>query len=391
MTKKKTIYTIGASFLVMLIMAITENSKGILIPTYKEEFGVGDTWIGIFLLLSSFSYVVFTHFAGNHVSKHGQKKTIILGMVISSTGFLITSFVSEFWQFMAMYVYITAGISFIIISLNTLVPLLRVAYISVVMNTLHFFYGVGATITQKMTGVLLKYGIGWREIFVGFALIYLVGILAYIFVDQPKALEDHDPHGKIKAYEQPLILLFGIALGFYVTAEMQTANWLVNYLGEMYQYTEDEAAFYTGIFFISLAAGRLFGGYVLEKIGYMKGIIASLALAFVFYTVGLVNEQLLILVALSGLFFAIIYPTVVLVVQDTFKGSVSIVLARVTMIASAISMVFGFLLGLLNDLIGVKLSIYIIPGSLFASLAFVMIISGYIRVVNEKRLEGETL
>lgn len=391
MTKKKTYYAIGASFFAMFVMAITENSRGVLIPTFKNEFGVSDTWIGIFLALATLSFLVSTYFAANHVKKHGQKNTIRLGMTIAGLGFLVASFTKEFWQFMIIYIILTVGISYILMSLNTIIPLLKVAYISVVMNMLHFFYGVGGTITHKVTGFLLDNNISWRQIFIAFALLYGLAFLVYSFVEQPKTSEDQHNSVKIKSFERPLIILFGLGLGFYVAAEIQTINWLVNYLNEMYQYTANQAAFYSATFLLTLSIGRLFGGYILEKVGYIRGVIGSLFFAFICYSLGLVREDFLIMISISGVFFAIVYPTVILVVQDLFKENVSRVVAMVTMMTSGVSMVLGIVIGRLNDLIGVKLSFYIMPASIFIALAFMIVISGYIKVVKHKRLEGEVL
>ena len=46
----------------------------------------------------------------------------------------------------------------------------------------------------------------------------------------------HTIHGfAFHEYEKPLVLMFCLGLGFYITAEVQTANWLLNYLKEMYE------------------------------------------------------------------------------------------------------------------------------------------------------------
>jgi len=388
MTKKKTYYTIGASFFAMLIMAITENSRGVLIPTFKAEFGVSDTTIGLFLFFVTLSFVVSTHFAAEYVKKHGQKFTIRLGMGLAGAGFLVASITTAFWQFLLVYIILTIGISYIIMSLNTMIPLLKVAYISVVMNTLHFFYGVGGTISHKTTGFLIEHDISWRSIFVAFAVLYGLGILIYSFVEQPPSTEDHHKRVKIKRFEMPLIILFGLGLGFYGTAELQTANWMVNYLEGTYEFTSNQASSYSAIFFLTLSVGRLFGGYILEKIGYVKGIIGTLALALVTYSLGLINEEMVIFISLSGVFFAIVYPTVILLVQDLFKENMARVVAIVTMMTSGVSMVLGAIIGALNDIIGVKMTYYIMPVSLFISLVFMIVISGYIKVVKQKRLEG---
>ena len=387
MTKKKTYYTIFASFFAMLVMAITENSRGVLVPTYKEEFGVSNTGIGFFLALVTLSFIVSTHFAGRLVKNYGQKKSAMIGMSIAGSGFLITAFTQYFWQFLITYVLLTVGISFLIMGLNTIVPLLKVAYLSVVMNSLHFFYGVGGTLTQRLTGYLIVNNISWRMIFIGFSGLFALGVLFYAFVEQPERKIEHKHLSRVKIYEKPLVWMFGLGLGFYVTAEIQTANWFVNYMNEVYGYTENQASFYSATFFLTLSVGRLFGGYILEKIGYLKGIIGSISLALFLYVIGLVGESTLILISISGVFFAIVYPTTILLLQNFFEHNISRVVAMVTMTASGVSMVFGYVIGALSDLIGVRISYYIMPLSLGVALILMVKISRYMKVVEEKRKE----
>lgn len=387
MKKSKTIYIIVASFIAMLILAITESIRGILIPTFKIDFNVSDTQIGLFLLLGTLAFVVSTHFAGKAVKNFGQKHSAILGMTISGLGFLGTSFSQSFLHLVIGYIILTVGISFLVMSLNTIVPLLKVSYLAVVMNSLHFFYGVGSAVTQRVSGFLITSGVSWRTIFVWFSVLYLFGIIVYSFVEQPEKKIEETHKSKIKPYEIKLVVFFCLALGFYIAAEVQTATWLINYLNEVYSYNENNASRYLSFFFVALSVGRLFGGYVLERIGYIRGIIISLAIALILYSVGLFSEKTLMFLSISGLFFSIVYPTIILILQKYFHENVTRVLSIVTMAGSAVSMTLGFFIGFLNDRIGVVKSFYLIPISILISLIFVIGIYFEELHVERKRLE----
>lgn len=389
MENLRTKYTILASFAVILIMAITENIRGVLVPTFKLTFGVTDNEIGIFLFLASLAFVVFTYFAGKMVKQLGQKKTAIIGMTIAGTGFLIAAIAQNFIQLVLGFIVLTSGISSILMSLNTIIPLLNVTYFGVIMNLLHFFYGVGATFTQRLAGYMITQGVNWRYIFVFFTGLYLIGIILYSFVKQPPMKTEHAHKAKIHGFERTLVIMFSIALGFYITAEIQTSNWLVNYLKEMYQYTEDKASFYIAFFFGALAMGRLVGGYILEKIGYLRGVIGALIIALILYVGGLVNEQTLILLSLSGFFFSIVYPTTILVLQRFFEHNVSRVVSIVTMAASGISMLFAWVIGVMNNHFGVRITYFIMPLSLLISVVFMIGIAYEIKKVENIRKESE--
>lgn len=389
MTKKQTNYTIFASFFAMLTLAITETIRGVIIPSFKSDFGVTDTHMGIFLSITTFAYVGAIYFAGRLVRKLGQKRTVLIGLSVAGLGFLGTAFAATYTHLVIGYFILTLGISCVVMSLNTIVPLLQVSYLAVVMNLLHFFYGFGATITQRVAGYMITAGVSWRHIFIGFFLMYALAIILYAFVKQPPRIETEKHHDKIHSYEVPLVIFFCLSLGFYITAEIQTANWLLNYLKEMYAYTESHASVYTALFYAFLAFGRLIGGYILEKIGYLRGTMLTLIGAFILYSIGLSGEKTLMLISLSGFFFAVVYPTTVLVVQKFFVENASTALSIITMAASIVSMIFGGLIGVLNDLIGVKLAFLVMPASILLSLIFMIAIR--LNIKHVERIRGELL
>jgi len=382
----KTKYMIFATFFAMLIMAITDSTKGILIPTFKETFQVSDTTIGTFLMLGSLSYVASTYFGSILCSKLGQKKIIMLGMTIAGFSFLATAFSGTFTHIMIGYVVITIGIAFMAIGMNTLIPLVKVAYLGLLMNLLHFFYGVGSTITQRVTGYLVFEGISWRYIFMAYFGLYLVSFIVYLFVKAPADHTVSKEKSKGSIPDKTLLVLFCASLGFYVAAEMQTANWLLNYLKEVKLMNINDGSFYVAFFFGIFSVGRLVGGLVVERVGYLKSVIASMTIALLFYMAGLsLGDSGLILISVSGLFFAINFPTMLLVIQKTFSENGTYIAGIATMSASMTSMVVGYVMGVMNDTIGPALTIYMIPASLGISLGLAVVISVKIKTGVQKK------
>lgn len=365
MTKNKRLYLIITTFLAMLIMAISDSTKGILVPTFKATFGVNDTSIGTLLVSYSMTYVIMTYFGGLLCARIGQKKGIIIGMLVAGFGFLATSFSRTFFHIVLGYIFSTIGIATMVIGMNTIVPMLKISYIGLLMNWLHFFYGLGSTLTQKITGYLIYAGTSWRTVFMAYFALYMIGAILYLFVVQPEESHEEKAAQKKPIQHKGLLVICCLALGFYVSGEMHTANWIINYLKEVKGMNTNIGGTYLALFFAVFSVGRLLGGFLLEKIGYLKAIISSLMIAFVLYTVGIImGGKGLYLMSLSGLFFAITFPTFITVVQKIFINNATFATAIVSMSASAISMIVGYIIGALNDKIGPAITIYIIPLSL---------------------------
>ena len=168
--------------------------------------------------------------------------------------------------------------------------------------------------------------------------------------------------------------IYAIGLGTYVFAEMGMSNWIVNFLMESYDFTSSSGAILWAFFFL-LTIGRLLGGFVAEKVGYLQSVLYSLLIACVLLIVALVvGHSALILICVTGLFFAIAYPTVVATISKVFKDNSSYITGLILTLSSTISMILNLLMGRLNDIIGTTKTFYLIPISLSVSILFIFLI-----------------
>jgi len=169
--------------------------------------------------------------------------------------------------------------------------------------------------------------------------------------------------------------IYAIALGTYVFAEMGMSNWIVNFLIESYNFTSSSGAMFLSAFFFLLTIGRLLGGFVAEKLGYLQSVLYSLVIAVVLLIIALViGHNALILICIAGLFFAIAYPTVVSTISKVFKDNSSYITGLILTLSSTISMILNLLMGRLNDIIGTTKTFYLIPISLSFSILFILLI-----------------
>lgn len=361
-------------FVLMTMNAISENIRGVLIPVFKSEFGVKDTNIGIFLFIGSLGYVIATFIGGLLCEKVGQKKVLSIGIItmIASLGIFIKANIFEV-LLLGMFI-MNLGLAFTSIAINTLIPVLLLSFQAILMNVTHFCYGLGASIGPKMAGNLINKGINWRNIYLCIAIVFVVLLVIFVFLKVPDVhkTSENNETGEV---DKTLILFYIIALGFYVCAELGTGSWLINYIKNVYGYNEAASATYLSIFFGMLTIGRLLGGAVVEKFGYINTMLKSLVMAFIIYTLALfMGEKGLILISISGLFFSIIFPTTVLTISKVFSRKVSAITGTVVTAASAINMVVSVVMGKLNDTIGYRYAFYLIPISLFISTIFMALI-----------------
>lgn len=377
LSRKDGILSIIFIFMMMILTAICDSVRGIFIPVFKTDFTVNNTSIGIMLTAASLGYITFTYVGGILCEKIGQKRVYILGFIFATIALFLLSISPNFLTLVGGVFILNIGQAFIGIATNTLVPVLFISFQAVFMNLTHFCYGLGSAFTQRFSGIMLYNGVSWRRIYLMIAFLSLILFLLFIFIKVP------EPH-KIKTdkqvmrksiYKDKIIYFYILALGFYVSAEVCTGNWFVNFIERNYNYNKSESSFYIALFFAVFAIGRFIGGFIVEKTGYMNTVFISSFLAVIFYTMGLfLGQKGLIIISISGLFFSIVFPTTILTISKVFEENSSYITGIVATFSSATSMVMNFLIGYLNDRISVQLSYWLIPACLFISTIFIGLI-----------------
>ncbi|WP_040215261.1 MFS transporter [Clostridium polynesiense] len=373
--KIKTVYP-GALiilFVMMIMAAVTENTKGVFVPGFKELFNVGNKEISYMIIGTSAAYMVTTFIGGYLCEKIGQKLVLISGIIVLLVTLIMMSLSNSFIAFAFWISLNSAGLGLTAIASNTVLPIIVLSMQNLVMNLLHFFYGFGSTVGQRTFGFMLNNGISWRTLYLGISVVFAVILIVMFFIPFPKA-EIEDEKQKLSFKEiisNKLIIFYMIALGTYVFAEMGTANWLVNYMQYTFGFNEDSGSLYLSAFFMLFTLGRLLGGFVVEKFGSFKVIIISLSIGLVLYTSGLIaGKSGLALVAAAGMFFAVTFPTIVASVSKVFPVSSSYITGIIVTSASFQGMILNFIMGAGNDYIGADKAIYIIPLCILTSIIF---------------------
>lgn len=364
-------------FIIMAVIAIVDNTKGIFVPVFKESFNTNNTSMGMLLSVCSLGYIIFTYVGGILCEKFGQNNVICVGLFTIIASVLIVA-LSKTYAILLMGMFlVNMGIAFVMIGVNTLIPALYIAFQAIMMNSAHCFYGFGSTVGQFTIGSFLDKGIGWRSIFFGIAIIFTVVLIIFFFIKIPNlsVTKEEKKVNVSLAFKEKYMYIYAIGLGTYVFAEMGMSNWIVNFLMESYNFTSSKGAMFLSSFFFLLTIGRLLGGFVAEKLGYLQAVLSSLIVAVILLLIALViGHSALILICVAGLFFAIAYPTVVATIGKIFKENSSYITGLILTISSTISMILNLLMGRLNDIIGTTKTFYLIPMSLGVSILFIFFI-----------------
>lgn len=366
-------------FTMMILAATAENVKGVFIPLFKKDFLINDTNIGFMLTISSLGYILFTYIGGVLCEKIGQKKIFIYGLICIVVSLFGLGIFHNYYLFLLSMFILNIGLSLISIAINTIVPVLFISFQAVLMNLTHFCYGLGSAVIQRVSGILLFNGVSWRSIYLSEAVLFFIVLILFIPIKVPSIHKSYKEtaiqNKKTELFKNKLLYLYMFALGFYVFAEMGTGNWFINYMEKVYVFDKGKSSLYLSLFFGVFTVGRLLGGFVVEKIGYIKAVLISLIIALIIYLIGInLGSKGMIIISIAGFFFAVTFPTLVLSIRRAFKENVAYATGVIVTASSATSMMLNMLMGFLNDNIGEYKSFYLIPISLVLSIMFIFAI-----------------
>jgi fucose permease len=346
--------------LMYVIVAMSDNFKGIFVPFFKEDFGVNNTQIGYLLTAGLLAYAVFQYIGGILIEKVGYKKVIASGFIIGIISLVVLVTCKTYTMLVVGLFGLNVGMAMFNVGVNTLGPILTVTSTAVLMNFVNFSYGASNTAIQKIVGNLLSKGVPWTQ-FYSFMLVCCGALFIYLlFLRIPYTPQSEKVQYKKKdLLKNKMLYLYIIALGFYLGAEYGIGNWFVNYMGEEFNLDADKRALYAALFFGFETVGRLFGGFIVDRLGSFKSMVLFGCLASLLSTVGiLLGEAGLMIFSVAGLFYSIIYPTIITTAHGVFKEAASYVTGLMLMCGTLIAMVVNMVMGIGNDIIGVYYSYY---------------------------------
>ena len=362
-------------FLCMAIFGFIENMKGTLIPSIRQQFGVDYSAIGLMLFISSFGYLIATLISGLVADKLGKKAILMFGFIVLIAATALFYQANSFTATIVLLLMISTGFGCVEVAVNSLGAQIFVRNAAVMMNMTHLFFGLGSTISPKYAGSMLARNIPWNFIYTTTLALLIPALIYMAFLRFPETPDDENnvkfPINQMLK-DKRIWLIMG-TLGFCLIAEIGIANWLVNFLQEVRGMSVDQSSLYMTIFFATFMLGRLVGGYIAEKVGYIMIIVYFAIASVVLFASGmLLGNQFAFLFSCIGFFASIMFPTMMSVIMKEFPTGTSSVMGFVISAAGGINMLVNWLIGKTNDLLNVNLGFMSI--AIYIALIIVFII-----------------
>ena len=372
------------AFTIMMMNGVVNNLRAQVGPYIIEDYGLNYSRLGILLSFISMGAMFLYFISGKLIEKFGLIKLLFYGVIYNSLALLAIYFSINYYTLTAAFFILGSGLTLLnIVSVN----LISISYSKnrgKMINLLHLFYGLGGIVAPYFVTLVIKIGFSWAHSF-----LFSTILLVIIFIEFKTAVIPEIEASKNKTMKSTKellkdirVILFSLIVFLQIGVEFSIVTWLAPFLKDVEGRTDLEISFYIALFFITFTIGRLLASFMVEKVGYFNFIIytaGAAALLIAFALIG--GRSFTILISISGIFLAAQVPTAQAAILDSF-GSSGIKVVGFAQTAGMIgsTVLASWVIGFINDFIGLKAGFFILIISLIADL----VITFYLKQITNK-------
>ena len=240
----------------------------------QKDLGLTHSQANLFPSLVFFWFLIFSVPTGMLMNRIGRKKTVLVSLVFTAVSIIVPTFGNDYTTMLIAFSLLGIGNAIMQTSLNPLVSNLitpdRLA------STLTFGQFVKAIasflapilIAWGATTMMPTFGLGWRFIFIIYAVVSLISIA--MLGATPIQEERPDRASGIgecfKLLGRPFILLCFLGIMCHVGIDVGTNTTAPKLLTERIGIALDEATTATAVYFIARTIGCFLGGFILRVI-----------------------------------------------------------------------------------------------------------------------------
>lgn len=258
---------------------------GIASNYVKSDLGLSDSAANIFPSLVFFWFLIFSVPTGILMNKIGQKKTVILSLIVTFVSLLLPIFGDSYGLMLCSFSLLGIGNALMQTSLNPLLSnIISGNKLASSLTFGQFVKAIASFLAPYIamwgaTGAIPTFGLGWRVLFPIYMIIAIIAILwlGSTPIEEAKPDKASGFISCLKLLGNPFILLCFIGIMCHVGIDVGTNTTAPKILMERHSMTLDEASFATSLYFIFRTLGCLSGSIILQKVASKKFFIFSVA------------------------------------------------------------------------------------------------------------------
>lgn len=240
----------------------------------QKDLGLTDSQANLFPSLVFFWFLIFSVPTGMLMNKIGRKNTVLISLVVTAASLFIPVFGDSYMIMLISFSLLGIGNAIMQTSLNPLVTnLISSDKLASTLTFGQFVKAIASFLAPIIaawgaTTLLPTFGLGWRALFVIYAVVSFLSIslLAATPIEEERPDKASGVGECLKLLGRPFILLCFIGIMCHVGIDVGTNTTAPKIIMERLGLPLEEAGFATGVYFIFRTIGCFFGAFILRSV-----------------------------------------------------------------------------------------------------------------------------
>lgn len=255
----------------------------------QKDLGLTDSQANLFPSLVFFWFLIFSVPTGMLMNKIGRKKTVLISLIVTAVSLFIPAFGDSYAVMLISFSLLGIGNAIMQTSLNPLVSnLISGDKLASTLTFGQFVKAIASFLAPIIaawgaTTMMPTFGLGWRALFVIYAVISFLSIslLAATPIDEEKPDKATGIVECLRLLGKPFIFLCFLGIVCHVGIDVGTNTTAPKIIMERLGLPLEEAGFATSVYFIFRTAGCFLGAFILRamspKLFFAVSVIMMLA------------------------------------------------------------------------------------------------------------------
>lgn len=240
----------------------------------QKDLGLTDSQANLFPSLVFFWFLIFSVPTGMLMNKIGRKNTVLISLIVTAVSLFIPAFGDSYAVMLISFSLLGIGNAIMQTSLNPLVSnLISGDKLASTLTFGQFVKAIASFLAPIIaawgaTTMMPTFGLGWRALFVIYAVISFLSIslLAATPIDEEKPDKATGIVECLRLLGKPFIFLCFLGIMCHVGIDVGTNTTAPKIIMERLGLPLEEAGFATSVYFIFRTAGCFLGAFILRTL-----------------------------------------------------------------------------------------------------------------------------
>ena len=252
----------------------------------QKDLSLTDAQANLFPSLVFFWFLIFSVPTGMLMNRIGRKKTVLISLIVTTLS-LVVPIIGDSYMFMLVsFSLLGIGNAIMQTSLNPLVTnLISGDKLASTLTFGQFVKAIASFLAPIIASwgavtYLPTFGLGWRALFVIYAVISFltIAVLAATPIEEEQPDKASGVGECLKLLGSPFILLCFLGIMCHVGIDVGTNTTAPKILMERLSLPLEDAAFATSVYFIFRTAGCFLGAFILRKVSAKSFLVFSVSM-----------------------------------------------------------------------------------------------------------------